>query len=94
MEESTLGKNFADWLTARGINHETSAPYSPEQKGVAERSNRTIMEAARSLLHSKGVPVKLWAEAVNCTVYTLNRVLSRTGNVTPYEHWYGKKPDV
>ena len=89
-----IGKTFADWLAIKGIKHETSAPHSPEQNGVAERSNRTIMEAARSLLHSKGIPCKLWAEAVNCAVYTLNRILSRTGNVTPYETWYGRKPDI
>jgi transposase InsO family protein len=89
-----IGKTFADWLAIKGIKHETSAPHSPEQNGVAERSNRTIMEPPRSLLHSKGIPLKLWDEAVNCAVYTINSILSRTESVTPYETWYGRKPDI
>lgn len=52
------------------------------------------MEAARSFLYTKNVPKGLWAETVNCAVYTLNRVLSSTQKKTPYEIWFGKKPDV
>ncbi|GBN41194.1 Retrovirus-related Pol polyprotein from transposon TNT 1-94 [Araneus ventricosus] len=46
------------------INIRYSMPYTPEQNGAAERENRTIVEAARSILHHKGLPLKLWAEAV------------------------------
>lgn len=91
--EYTSGE-FEDWLADNGIKHETSAPHTPEQNGVAERDNRTIMEGARSLLHAKDLPLELWAEAVGCTVYILNRALTSTSPVTPYEAWYGKRPDL
>ena len=61
----------------RGASSMTSV--LPErQNGVSERDNRTIFESARSLLHSRGISMDLWAEAINCSVYTLNRVISRT----------------
>ncbi|GBN35500.1 Retrovirus-related Pol polyprotein from transposon TNT 1-94 [Araneus ventricosus] len=68
-------KNFqvCGMLQSRGINISYSIPYTPEQNGATERENRTIVEAARSILHHKGLPLKLWAEAVNTTVYVLNR---------------------
>jgi transposase InsO family protein len=45
--------NLKDWLAENGVHHERSTPYMPQQNGVAERTNRTIMEAARSMLHGK-----------------------------------------
>ncbi|GBM43517.1 hypothetical protein AVEN_96182-1 [Araneus ventricosus] len=60
-------------LQSRGINIRYSMPYTPQQNGAAERENRIIMEASRSILHHKGLPLKLWAEAVNTAVYLLNR---------------------
>ena len=87
-------KSFSNWLSQRGIRHETSAPHSPQQNGVSERANRTIMEAARSLIHHKSIPLFLWGEAVDCAVHVQNRILSSTRSVTPYQAWYGKKPDV
>ena len=61
--------NFRGWLSKKGIRHESSAPHCPEQNGVAERANRTVVEAARSLIHAKGLPIKFWAKAVACAVY-------------------------
>lgn len=72
------GKEFESWTKKKDIRHESSAPYNPEQNGVSERDNRTIVESARSLLHMKKLPLELWAEAVNCAVHTLNRVITRT----------------
>ncbi len=88
------GKEFRNKLLQLGIRHETSAPYTPAQNGVAERSNRTILNAARSVIYSSRVPIQLWAEAIAYSVYTLNRVLSSTSEITPYESWYKKRPDV
>ena len=85
--------SFKNWLTQKNIKLETSAPHTPEQNGVAERANRTILEAAKSLLHAKHLPLELWGEAVSCAVYTLNRVKNTTC-MTPYQLWHGKKPDV
>lgn len=53
---------------SQGIRDETTVSYSPEQNGVAERDNRTVVEAARSSLHAKKLPVRLWAEAVSFAV--------------------------
>ena len=85
---------FSSWLRSNGIQHQTSAPHCPEQNGVAERDNRTIVEAARSMLHGRGLPLYLWAEAVNAAVYILNRVGSRTAPCTAFESWHGKIPDL
>ncbi|GBM18107.1 Retrovirus-related Pol polyprotein from transposon TNT 1-94 [Araneus ventricosus] len=77
-------------LQSRGINIGYSMPYTPEQNGVAERANGTIVEAARFILHHKGLPLKLWAEAVNTAVYVLNRTGStREKGKTPIELWSG-----
>lgn len=89
-----LGKDTQEWMASNGIRHERSAPYTPQQNGVSERMNRTIMEAARSILHEKQVPLELWGEAVTCATHILNRSLSRTSEVTPFELWHGCKPDV
>lgn len=89
-----LGKELQAWLAQSGIRHETSAPYTPQQNGVSERLNRSIMEATRSLLYGKQVPIELWGEAVLCSTYLLNRLLPATSDSTPYELWYGRKPTV
>ncbi|XP_022899339.1 uncharacterized protein LOC111412640 [Olea europaea var. sylvestris] len=68
---------------------------TPQQNGVAERKNRTIVEMARSMLKVKGVPNLYWAEAVNMTIYILNRSPTKVAkNKTPFEMWHKKKPKV
>ena len=83
-----------EWLNKKGVRHETSAPHTPEQNGVSERANRTVVEAARSMLHAKKLPLFLWGEAIACAVYTLNRVISKAAPLTPYYAWHKSKPDV
>lgn len=76
----------------KGIHHRRSVAHTPEQNGCVERENRTIMEAARSMIHAKDLSPKLWAEAAHSAVYILNRTgTSTVKDVTPYELWYGKK---
>lgn len=92
-------KEFSLWMYRKGIRHETSMPKTPEQNGVAERQNRTIIESARCMLHSTGQPLEssreLWTEATNCAVYLRNRVLGKAlENKTPYEAWTGRKPNL
>lgn len=83
------------WLAENGIHHETSAPRTPEQNGVAERYNRTILESAKSMLHFSGLKLELWAEASACAVYLLNRVLCKAmTDMTPYEGWHKRKPNL
>src|SRR6201995_368320 len=82
-------------LLRDGIRVETSAPYTPEQNGVAERMNRTLVESARSMIHAQGLGQEYWAEAVVTAAYIRNRVVSRsTQRKSPYELCYGKKPTV
>ena len=52
-----------------GIKRELSTPYNPQQNGIVERKNRTIMEAARVMLHDQDLPMHLWTEAARTVVY-------------------------
>ena len=80
---------------AKGIEIQPTAPYSPSQNGVAERLNRTLLEAARAMLIAKNMPAYLWDEAVATAVYIRNRVLtSALSGMTPYEAYYGTMPRV
>jgi hypothetical protein len=77
------------------MKHFTTTPYTPQQNGVVERRNRTVVEMARCLLKSKGVPGRFWGEAVSIAVHILNRVPTRSlQGITPYEAWHNKKPKV
>lgn len=89
-----MSEEMKVWMTEKGIRHETSIAYTPQQNGVSERGHRTICDAARSILHMKNLPLSLWAEAVSCSVYTRNRTPSQYASKTPYEMWNGKKPDL
>ncbi|KAG2849693.1 hypothetical protein PC113_g17343 [Phytophthora cactorum] len=76
-----------------GIVHQKTVPYSPQQNGVAERMNRTIMEKARSMLYYKGVTTLWWAEAVSTAVYLINRSTNSTHpDMTPYQMAFKEKP--
>lgn len=78
-----------------GIVSDFSAVYTPQQNGEAERANQTIIGTARTNLQASGLPLKLWAEAVNHAVYVRNRLPNtRTDGKTPFELFYGHKPDV
>ena len=89
-------KEVKEFLRSQGIKHTINVPYTPEQNGVAERENRTIVEAGRSMLYSKSnLPLFLWAEAMNTAVHVINKTgPTRQDKKTPYELWYGKPPDV
>ncbi|CAL5331407.1 unnamed protein product [Camellia sinensis] len=78
-----------------GIEHQLTAPYTPQQNGVSERKNRTLMEMTRCLLHEKGLQKKFWAEAANTAIFLLNRLPTRAlKRKTPFEAWYGYKPSL
>ncbi|KAI3757912.1 hypothetical protein L6452_05456 [Arctium lappa] len=79
----------------KGIERQYSAPRTPQQNGVAERRNRTLIEAVRSLLADSKLPITLWAEAVNTACYVQNRVLVvKPKNKTPYELLNNRKPFI
>ncbi|GJX05909.1 retrovirus-related pol polyprotein from transposon TNT 1-94 [Tanacetum coccineum] len=78
-----------------GITHQKSVPRTPQQNGVVERRNRTLVEAARTMMIFSKAPMFLWAEAVATACYTQNRSLIHTRhNKTPYELVHEKKPDL
>jgi len=90
-----LSNKMKAYLLERGVAQEVSAPATPEQNGVIERDNRTVMEAARSMLYAENAPNYLWGKAANTAVYTLNRSINRTsGDKTPYELYFQRKPRV
>src|SRR3984885_5411233 len=90
-----LTKEWRQMLKDRGIHHETTSPYTPEQNGDAERQNRSIFDRVRTILIDAGLPLSLFAEAVNYIVYTKNRnSTSALTNTTPYEVRFNKKPDI
>ena len=86
---------FAEYCAAEGVRRQLTAPYSPQQNGVVERRNGTVVATARSMLKAKGLPGWFWGEAVNTAVYILNRCPTKSvTGMTPFEAWYGKKPAV
>lgn len=83
-------------LQKEGIKLRLVCPYTPEQNGCAERENRTVVEAARAMMHAhKQLPEQLWGELVCTAVYILNRTgpTSVEGKV-PFELWFGKKASI
>ncbi|KAL9444243.1 hypothetical protein AB3S75_017429 [Citrus x aurantiifolia] len=92
--EYTANK-FAKFCEAAGIEHQLTATYTPQQNGVSERKNRTIMEMARCLLFEKEMPKMFWAEAVNTAVFLQNRLPTKAlKGKTPFEAWFGFKPSI
>lgn len=87
-------KEMKGWCMARGIIIEHTAPYSPQLNGKAERLNRSLMEKARALLFDSALNKEMWGEAVCTAAYLLNRTPTSTLEVTPYEKWKNRKPDL
>ena len=86
---------FEEFLRLQGAIHQVTVPYSPQQNGVSERKNRTVMEMARSMLFEKKLPKTFWAEAVATSVYLLNRLATKAvSGKTPIEAWSGIKPSI
>jgi hypothetical protein len=74
---------------------QTSVPYTPQQNGIAEQGNKTIMECTRSMIHAQGFDLEFWAEAVNMTIYIKNWCPTKAfDSKTPQEAWTSTKPDV
>jgi IS30 family transposase len=90
-----VSKKFDNFLHECGIQRQTSAPYTQQQNGVAERANRTIMECVRSMIPTQGLDLEFWAEAVNTVVYIKNQCPTKAfESKTPQEAWTGRKPNV
>jgi transposase InsO family protein len=88
-------KEFAKFCKYFGIKRDLTTAYNPQQNGVVERKNKTIMEALKTMIHDKDLPMYLWAEVVKTTVYVKNRLShSALGFKAPEEMFSEKKPKV
>jgi transposase InsO family protein len=84
-----------EYLEEKGVKHEFSAPYTPQQNGVVERKNRTLIDMARTMLGEFKTLERFWSEAVNTTCHAINRLyLHRLLKKTSYELLTSNKPNV
>ncbi|GJT74320.1 retrovirus-related pol polyprotein from transposon TNT 1-94 [Tanacetum coccineum] len=90
-----VNHDLTQYYESVSIFHKKSVPRTPQQNGIVERRNRTLIEAARTMLIFSKAPMFLWAEAVATACYTQNRSLIHTHQLkTPYELVHNKKPDL
>ena len=82
---------FAKFLSENGIVAQYSMSGEPQQNGVAERRNRTLMDMVRSMLSHASLPVSLWMEALKTAAHVLNLAPTKAAPNTPYKMWTGKK---
>ncbi|KAD7478579.1 hypothetical protein E3N88_01715 [Mikania micrantha] len=82
------------YFQSTGIIHQTTAPYTPQQNGVAERKNRTLKEMVNSLLSYSGLNDGFWGEAMLTACYLLNRTPDKKNKITPYDLWKRKPPNL
>ena len=86
---------FNEYCKEAGIKRELTIPYNPQQNGVAERKNRSIMEVVKAMIHDQDLPMYLREEASRTTVYVHNRIShSVFGNKTPEEMFFEEKLEV
>ncbi|GJW23632.1 retrovirus-related pol polyprotein from transposon TNT 1-94 [Tanacetum coccineum] len=90
-----LNKTLNAFFKEEGIEHQTSTPRTPEQNGVVERRNRTLVEAARTMLSASKLPLFFWAEAIATACYTQNRsIIIPTHEKTAYHIINDRKPSI
>ncbi|KAK1591798.1 hypothetical protein Q3G72_013860 [Acer saccharum] len=82
------------YLIDNGIVSQFSAPGTPQQNGVAERRNRTLLDMVRSMLSYSTLPISFWGYALQTAIYILNDVPSKSIPKTPHELWTGRKPSL
>lgn len=88
-------REFEDYLKREGIRHEYTVSKTPEQNGVAERMNQTLVDTVRAMLSDLKLPKKFWAEALFTASYIRNRSpTTAVQGMTPYEVLKGRKPNV
>lgn len=89
-----INSELKSFCADKGIKLETTVRYTPEQNGAAERLNRTLLDKVRPMLASAGLPKHLWAETLVTANYVRNRSPVSGRDKTPFELFFGKKPDV
>ena len=86
-----LQGEFEDHLREEGILSDLTATGTPQQNGVSERKNRTLIDMVRSMMSYSSLPDSFWGYALETTAYIINQVPSKTIPGTPYQRWSGKK---
>ena len=86
--------NFSSFCEEHGIIHQRTSPYTPQQNGLAERKNRTLVDMVNSMLLSSKLPFNLWGEALLSACHIHNRIPSKITKTSPYELWNGRKPNL
>jgi hypothetical protein len=90
-----LSREFNSYCESNGIKRQLTQARTLQQNGVSERRNQTLVEKARSMVASSGVPAFLWTEVINYTNHLVNRGPTRANHgVTPEQQYYKKCPDV
>jgi len=89
-----LSSDFQSIINEFGILHQRTMIYSPQQNGVAERLNRTIMDMTRTMLVDSNLPKILWAEAANTSIYLLNRTYNQKIKESPYKFVHRRNSDI
>ena len=86
---------FNDFYKEARIKRELTIPYNPQQNGVVERKNQTIVEVGKAMIHDHSIPMFLWAEASRTIVYVQNKCPHRIlKNMIPEEAFTGVKPEL
>ncbi|KAA0058340.1 gag/pol protein [Cucumis melo var. makuwa] len=85
---------FQDYLIEHGIQSQLVAPNTPQQNGVSERRNRTLLDMVRSMMSFAQLPYSFWRYALETAIYILNNVPSKSVSETPYELWKGRKAQI
>ena len=95
VENSLPSKLFQQYSDENGIKRQFSTARTPQQNGVAQRKNRIVQEMGRKILKDSKLDEKLWVQAIDMTIFIINRSLLRNNcNKTPYELWKVKPANV
>jgi transposase InsO family protein len=87
--------SFDEFYLEYEIDQRFFTPHVPQQNGVVERKNRTIVEMARTMLDEHMTPMRFWADAISTACYISNRIFLRSIlHLTPFELCFGRKPSV
>ena len=89
-----LSDEFLGYLIENGIQSQLTAPGTPQQNGVAERRNKTLLDMVRSMMSYSILPLSFWGHAIQTACYLLNNVPSKLVPKTPYELWTNRKPNL
>lgn len=89
-----MSQQFRGLCEGKGIRRQLTIPGTPQQNGIAERRNGTLLDMVRSMMAQANLPISSWGDALLIVAYILNRVPSKSVPTTPYELWNSVKPDL